>query len=174
MFTWAIEQELLTESPFRRHGVTRIKKTPEEARDRRLEGDEEARLLRCAGHHLGACIMATLETGMRKGEVLGLTWQHVHLESGLLSLPGTLTKTGKPRQVVITPRLEGLLREWRLGPNGQPYPQSACAFGTPTGTPIRDIRTAWHATCRRADITGLHCTATDFLDSRVSVFTRPW
>ena len=99
LYRWAIEQELLDASPFSRHGVAmiRLDKKAETPRDRRLEGDEETRLLAHAGDHLRACIIAALETGMRKGEILGLRWQHVHLEAGRLSLPGPLTKTGESR-----------------------------------------------------------------------------
>ena len=52
-----------------------------EARHRRLHAGEQAKLTMAAGEHLRACIEAVLETGMRRGEVLGLQWQDVRCTS---------------------------------------------------------------------------------------------
>jgi integrase len=62
------------------------------SRERRLEGDEEVRLLAAcdasASRWLGAIVRFALATGMRRGEILGLQWSAVNLcerrrESGL-------------------------------------------------------------------------------------------
>ena len=158
LFRWAIEKEILDTSPFSRHGVAVIKldRKAEHARTRRLECDEEMRLLQHAGPHLHACIVAALETGMRKGEILGLQWQHVHLDNGTLSLPASITKSDESRTVVITPRLEALLHMRQLVPDGQPPLPLAHVFGNAVGDRIKNIRTAWKLTCQRAGITGLH------------------
>jgi hypothetical protein len=48
VFTWAIENNHVMDSPFRKGHVTIVKanRAAETARDRRLTGDEEQRLLR--------------------------------------------------------------------------------------------------------------------------------
>ncbi|MGB8306192.1 MAG: tyrosine-type recombinase/integrase, partial [Pseudolabrys sp.] len=38
-------------------------------------------------------LILAVETGMRRGELLGLRWEHVHLAKRIVHLP--LTKTGK-------------------------------------------------------------------------------
>lgn len=160
LFAWAIEQHLLTTSPFTKKVIDR---KAEGGRTRRLEGTEETRLLRAAGSHLRACIEAALETGMRKAEILGLQWQHVRKALDEIQLPETLTKTGVARQVMITPRLAAILdmrateqRTMReLAPDAD-LPSDLYPFGNELGEAIGDCRTAWRLTCKRAGITGLH------------------
>ncbi|MEO8839510.1 MAG: site-specific integrase, partial [Herbaspirillum sp.] len=79
----------------------------EEGRERRLEDDEEQRLL-MAVHRPGArsaiwldaCIRLALETGMRAGEILSLTWDQVDLAHGCVRLDKT--KNGSRRTVGLT------------------------------------------------------------------------
>jgi integrase len=73
-------------------------------RNRRLVGDEETRLLRAAGASKSAAlkplILVALETAMRLGEMLSLTWGNINLEKGVASL--TDTKNGESRQVPLS------------------------------------------------------------------------
>ena len=72
-----------------------------QGRIRWLEPDEEARLLAaCAkskSPELAAIVTVALETGMRRGELLGLTWSQVDMSRGVLRLE--ITKSGKRREV---------------------------------------------------------------------------
>jgi integrase len=45
------------------------------------------------------------------------------------------------------------VRQTRRGTHG---PRSAYVFGNAVGEPVKSVKTAWKATCRRAGITGLH------------------
>jgi integrase len=79
----------------------RLEKEPQ-GRIRWLEPDEEARLIQaCQGitrtPELAAIVVLALETGLRKGELLGLTWDRVDLSRGVLRLE--ITKSGKRREV---------------------------------------------------------------------------
>jgi integrase len=78
----------------------RLEKEPQ-GRIRWLEPDEEARLLAaCAksrNPELVKIVTVALETGLRKGELLGLTWDRVDLSRGVLRLE--VTKSGKRREV---------------------------------------------------------------------------
>ncbi len=154
----------LQASPFEKGGVTVVKMDgkAEGRRARRLEGDEEARLMQHAGAHLQACITATLETGMRRGEILGLQWQHVQEAFGVIDLPATVTKTGIPRGVVITPRLAAVLdmlkTAQRTARELEPdvdLPGDAHPFGNEIGERVKAFQTASRLTCRRAGIAGL-------------------
>ena len=84
--------------------VPRIRPEKEsQGRLRWLESDEEMRLLdACAtsvNKHLLPIVTVALETGLRKGELLGLTWDRVDLSRGVLRLE--VTKSGKRREVPI-------------------------------------------------------------------------
>jgi integrase len=85
------------------------------ARDRRLVGDEEARLFAaidaiCAAKHARAVIhprlwfrqlvTVALETAMRQGEILSATWDNLHGDARYLLLPDT--KNGTSRSVPLS------------------------------------------------------------------------
>jgi integrase len=60
-----------------------------------LHAGEEAKLTMAAGEHLRACIEAVLETGMRRGEVLGLQWEDIDLEPRTLTVRRRVNRVGK-------------------------------------------------------------------------------
>jgi len=74
--------------------------TPDNHRTRRLSEDEEARLLAAASQYgnpvmLRSIIIAGIETAMRLGEMLDLTWDRVDLKKGTVFLPRTKTKDSR-------------------------------------------------------------------------------
>jgi integrase len=80
----------------------RIRLSPEpQGRIRWLEPDEEARLLAACGRsrsrELAGIVTVALETGMRLGEIMGLTWDRVDLSRGVIRLE--LTKSGRRREI---------------------------------------------------------------------------
>ena len=78
------------------------------ARDRRLEAGELERLLSaCENKWFRAVILFAIETGMRRGEILSLTWEGVHLGKRYVHLPDT--KNGDSRDVPLSPQALELL-----------------------------------------------------------------
>jgi integrase len=82
--------------------VPRIKLEREpQGRIRWLEPDEEARLLtacrKSKNKELRSVVVIALESGLRRSELLGLTWDRVDLSRGVIRLE--LTKSGKRREV---------------------------------------------------------------------------
>ena len=83
-------------------------------RDRRLEEGELEKLL-----HFNSCsnpnawfrpvIIFAIETGMRRGEILSLCWENVHLGKRYVHLPDT--KNGDSRDVPLSPQALELLRD---------------------------------------------------------------
>jgi integrase len=55
-------------------------------------------------------IEALFVTGMRRGELAGLLWEHVDLEAGFLRLPATLCKSGKGRAVPMNDSARAVIR----------------------------------------------------------------
>jgi integrase len=50
--------------------------------------------------HIWPIIVFAIETGMRRGEILGLHWEHVELDRCIAFLP--LTKNGSSREVPLS------------------------------------------------------------------------
>jgi integrase len=159
---WAIDAGFATRTPFTRDGsqtgrtvITRNMQA-ESHRRRRLDGDEERRLLDAAGPHLRAMIEAALETGCRKGELLSLQWAEVSLAHGVIVLPAEKTKTAETRTIPVTSRLDAILKMRQTAPDGKDHKPTAYVFGNEVGEEVKSIKTAWRLTCRRAGIANLH------------------
>ncbi|NMV40686.1 site-specific integrase [Ralstonia insidiosa] len=116
-------------------------------RERRLEGDEEARLLEAAGQSrtpaLRLCIILAIETGMRSGEMVNLRWEQIDLRKSIIRL--TETKNGDGRTVPLSERAEAAIRELPLQASGR----------LTTFHDARGLRKAFKLACERAGISGL-------------------
>src|SRR5262249_51481754 len=114
-----------------------------------LRDGEEAALLEHANAHLKDCIVAALETGMRKGEILSLQWKQVRFLQNELHLPGPKTKTKRDRKIPISPKLKEILKRRQHGLTEGPSPRrfqfgpEHYVFGDEAGNRIGDIKTAW-------------------------------
>ncbi len=84
-------------------------------RSRRLSGDEEQLLLDgCdAGQipFLKTIVILAIETGMRRGEILGLKWNDISHNRRVITL--TMTKNGSGREVPLSQRAFKALSEWK-------------------------------------------------------------
>jgi integrase len=116
-------------------------------RNRRLQGDEEQRLLAaCRGARnrwLVHFVVLAIETGMRRGELLGLLWDNVDLKRCVAFL--ALTKNGESRGVPLSSRAIGVLR-------GLPASSSGRVFGELTK---EALKLSFIRAVRRAGITNL-------------------
>ncbi len=110
-FTIAVnEWQLLDDSPMRK-----VKKPVEaRGRDRFLNESELERLLQACKESknkmLHICVVLSLSTGMRQGELMSLKWNDVDLKNGVAILHET--KNGEKRRVVITGYALELLRDY--------------------------------------------------------------
>lgn len=147
------------ENPFLRLGQRLMAFAPEKARSRRLQGDEEARLLKHAGTHLQALIIAAVETGCRKEELLSLQWKDVKADgrgqARFLILRAENTKTDEPRTMPVSPRLRAVLEMRRTDPDGEDLGPDTHVFGNEVGERQDSIKVAWTGTLQRAGISGL-------------------
>ena len=112
LFSVAVrEWRWLQVSPVR--GVRRPVEPP--ARRRGISGDEIAEIIKHlngpAGDQVKAAFKFSLETAMRAGEILSLTWDHVNLADRYVTLPRT--KNGDSRQVPLSTAAANLLEELR-------------------------------------------------------------
>jgi len=112
--------------------VDRVKMPPSSpARNRRLEDGEFERLEEAAKQtrnpHIWPVIVFAIETGMRRGEILGLRWEHVDLERRIAFLP--LTKNGGSREVPLSTKAAQLLAAQRQrNDTTSPFPVTSNGF----------------------------------------------
>lgn len=83
-----------------------------DARDRRLEDGEAEKLDRALSNgrnpYVKPIVLLAIETGLRRREVLELTWSNIDLERRIAYIPNT--KTGVPRTVPLTDAALALLK----------------------------------------------------------------
>jgi integrase len=128
---------------------TLVRRPPQgRARNRRLQGDEEPRLLAACRDArnvwLAHFVALAIETGMRRGELLGLQWPNVDLARRVAFL--ALTKNGESRGVPLSSRAVAVLRGMPSSPTGR-------VFGDLTKEALKQ---SFKRAVRRAGISGLH------------------
>jgi len=95
--------------------AARVKKLREAPpRERILTDAETRRLLDAAAPHLRPILVVLLNTGMRKGEALGLCWDDVDLVKGFIHISDS--KSGKSRNIPMNAAVFMALRELRGAP----------------------------------------------------------
>ncbi len=139
MLFWAVDEGLLSTNPLSRVRMTRERKKPRFL----LSMAEEELLLASSAPHLRSIIIAALDTGMRRGEILTQRWEHIDFNRHLLSVTHSKTPEGEAREVPLTGRLLELLHS-QYKPEGLIF--------TFKDQPIHKIKTAWKAAIRRAGI----------------------
>jgi len=104
VFNRAIAWELFKgENPAAK--ITKAKEPPN--RLRYLSQSELERLLGLSDAKIYPILACALLTGMRRGEIMNLTWANVDLNQGLLYI--TQSKSGKPREIPIAAKLHDIL-----------------------------------------------------------------
>jgi integrase len=124
-------------------GVKQLKENNE--RDRILTPEEYARLLAHCPAHLKPIVKLAYHSGMRKNEILNLTWEKVDLKEGFIRLNAEDTKTRESRSVPLSPKLVDMFQAM---PRGLP---GVKVFNR-SGKPITSIREVFDAACKRAGI----------------------
>ena len=119
-FTIAVnEWGWLTENPIKK--VTKPKSPP--PRNRRFVDDEINRLLMALGYdynektantgaRVGAAMLFAIETAMRAGELLSLTWGNVDIDARVAHLP--MTKNGFSRDVPLSQEAVRIINQVRI------------------------------------------------------------
>ena len=105
MFYLAISWDKCEINPM--HKVNFLKQSG--PRERILSYDEEEKLLESSTDHLKPILITALQTGMRYGEILSLTWEDVDLEREYIHIKES--KSGKGRNIPINETLKKVLQE---------------------------------------------------------------
>lgn len=129
-------------------------------RDRIINHDEWLRLVGASPDLLKHLLIVAYYTAMRKGEILGLTWNQVDLNHCVITLSASVTKTKKPRVIPLTVEVHSILQDRKGLANG-PW-----VFHR-NGRRLINMDKLWKRACRQANIDDLR-----FHDLRHSAITR--
>jgi integrase len=145
MLNWAVGREYLERTPFRRGTEVLIRLEHEDnKRRRRVSEEEEEALLAVASPHLRSMIIAALDTGMRRGEMLALRLGDIDWKRRLIVLRGSTTKSRKTRVVPIgTSRLLAVLEWQKLDSTGEEKKADALVFSNEVGEALKTFKKAW-------------------------------
>lgn len=147
----AVDFEMVKTNPLRK--VKPL--TVDNKRERVLTGDEEAHLMKALetrNPEARRAAIIALNTGMRRGEILKLRWSYVDDAKGVITLPKSITKAGKEREVPINAKVRELLAEMRSFPLGE----GDYLFHHRKGDILSDKKGAFHAALREAEIEDFH------------------
>lgn len=112
---------------------------------------EEYQKLRLAlPDYLKPVITMGYYTGMRKGEILGLTWDSVDLIEGKVTLEAGTTKNDEARTIFLSGELYQTIQAQREQSN-QKHPECQYVFCR-DGKPIKDFRVAWDKALERSEL----------------------
>lgn len=157
---WAVDESLIQTNPLARVPL---------AKERRLRRPvmslaEEDRLMPVMPIHLKRMVVAALDTGMRRGEILRQRWEDVDLSRRLLAVSKSKTVEGEKREIPLTHRMLDLLMEIR---------QETGEVFTYRDQPISWIRKGWLAALKRAGLRHFrfhdlrHCFNTRLMEAGV-------
>ncbi|SNX60379.1 Site-specific recombinase XerD [Nitrosomonas ureae] len=145
----------LEDSPMRK--VTKPKES--RGRVRFLSDDERMRLLKTckesSNPYLYTVVVLALSTGMRQGEIMGLSWNVVDLDQGRAILHET--KNGERRAVAITGHALELLKELyknRIIDSDLLFPPKQITPQKPQKA--MDLRTPWETAVKKAELKDFH------------------
>jgi integrase len=162
---WAVDEGILLSNPLSRVLMVRERRKPRLM----LTVTEEDKLLAAAAPHLRSIIIAALDSGMRRGEILTERWQHVDFTRKILYVTHSKTAGGEAREIPLTERLLTDLAA-RRKPEGNVF--------TFDEQPISRIKTAWKGALRRAGLRYFrfhdlrHAFNTRLLEAGVQMETR--
>ena len=142
IFNLGIEWELLSKNPV----VSKVVKfDKEKSRERTLEDEEFACLLRTCTGRLLQIMLVALNTGMRVGEILSLKWENVNIDKRKIEIKHT--KNGEDRDIPINAFLHTLFESM---PRDHVY-----LFVNRDGKKMGSIKTAWNTVCRKINTKNL-------------------
>jgi integrase len=133
-----------------------VRKNPEEDRERFLEDEEIARLIKALteldDRQAANVIMLALLTGARRGEILKAKWSQFDLPKGKWKKPASHTKQDRIHRVVLSPESVVLLMAIR-----EADPKAIYVFPSPKvhGAPRQDVKPQWERVRKTAGLDDL-------------------
>ncbi|MBM3248483.1 MAG: hypothetical protein FJZ10_03565, partial [Candidatus Omnitrophica bacterium] len=144
MFNRAIEWGKTKDNPVKKVKLFR----ENNKRLRYLEKEEIIKLLSNCNGYLKPIVIVALNTGMRKGEILGLKWHDIDFKRGIIYLLNT--KNGEKREIPINEQVKTALIRTKK------HPESPYIFCKEDGNPFGNIRKSFFTALKKAGIMNFH------------------
>ena len=132
-----------------RNPVEGVKLFKEISRSRTLTQEEYQRLLDCCPPHFRSIVLLAYYTGMRKGEIFGLTWERVDFQNGVIILEAENTKTQEKREIPLDESLKDILRK-------VPRTLGCHYVFNHRGKKLHHARTGFRNACLKSGLDGFH------------------
>ena len=94
------------------------------------------------GDHLTPAVLLSMNTGMRRGELLALRWANVDMKGKQITIEGSTAKAGQTRHIPLNTEALEVLRRWK-----EQAPAGERVIAVDTG-----FKTAWASLLERAKI----------------------
>lgn len=99
--------------------------------------------------HLAPMALLALNTGMRRGELLGLEWASVNLQAKILTVTAGNAKSRKARHLPLNAEAMDVLTRWKA----QAGKGARLVFPSPkTGGRMDNINSSWEEVCSAAEL----------------------
>jgi len=160
ILSMAFDNELIDSNPMRR--VRLLKENG--SRERFITADEEVKLFaKLTGRrdHIRSVVTVALNTGMRRGEILDLQWEHVNFIARTIFI--ARSKTGKTRTIPMNDIVLEELKALKQDAGTRDFVFSV----SKAGVNIDSIKTGWRNACAAAGLVDLR-----FHDTRHTFATR--
>lgn len=148
MFTKAVEWNLVEERTLK--SIRKVKQMTENNKRLRFLSKEECEdLINACDNHLKPIVITAIHTGMRRGEILSLTWDQIDFTSGFIYLE--VTKNGERREIPIDRKLKetlgNIIRRLDV-----PY----VFYDTKTGKPFKEVKRSYSSAVTKAKLKDFH------------------
>lgn len=100
--------------------------------------------------HLKPMVLVSLNTGLRWGELVSLTWENVDFKRALITVGGHTAKSGKTRYIPLNATALKALKGWKK------QTATALVFPGRNGGTLDNVNKAWGAVLEAAGIVDLH------------------
>lgn len=98
--------------------------------------------------YLKPMVLISINTGLRRGELLSLTWENINLANAILTVASESAKSGKARHVPLNKEALETFKLW----DQQCKIKSGLVFPGKSGKQLTDIKKSWMTVLKKAQI----------------------